>query len=310
LYEKSSLTLLNAIVARPMPNPERSRAVALAEVHAAVILFGFAGLFGKWVALPAVPLVLGRTIVAAAALAIVVAARRESRAPFDVRLAGNGAVLALHWTAFFAAIQISSVAIGLLGHASFPLFVLVLERMIHGLRWGRRELATGFLVTAGLVVLVPELSWTNRAVQGLALGLVAGFTFALLAVLNRRWAAARSAANVALWQNAWAALLLLPITLAAGDVPSITLRDAGALVALGVVCTAGAHTLFIASLRSVSAHTASVVAALEPVYGIALAWLLLGERPASRTLLGAALIVGAALLATRRAREADSVKLA
>jgi len=175
-------------------------------------------------------------------------------------------------------------------------------------RWGRRELATAVLVTTGLIALVPEFSWANRAVQGLALGLVAGFTFALLAVLNRRWAATRAATNVALWQNAWAAIVLLPIALAAGVAPSITPRDAGALLALGVVCTAGAHTLFIASLKSVSAHAASVVAALEPVYGIALAWALLDETPASRTWFGALLIVGAALVATQGARRADSVK--
>jgi predicted dehydrogenase len=60
-----------------------------------------------------------------------------------------------------------------------------------------------------------------------------------------------------------------------------------------------AHTLFIRSLRALSAHTASVVAALEPVYGIALALLLLGEMPPVRTLAGAVLIIGAALYATR-----------
>jgi drug/metabolite transporter (DMT)-like permease len=293
-----------------MPNSDRSRAVALAELHTAVVLFGFAGLFGKWIALTPVLLVLGRTIVAAATLAIIVAMRREERAPFDLRLAASGAVLALHWTAFFAAIQVSNVAIGLLGHASFPLFVLLLERIVGGRRWARRELTTAGLVTTGLVVLVPEFSWADRVVQGLALGLVAGFTFALLAVLNRRWAATRPATNVALWQNAWAALVLLPIAVATTAIPSITPRDAGALLALGVVCTAGAHTLFIASMRSVSAHTASVVAALEPVYGIGLAWLLLGEAPIARTWLGAALIVGAALVATQSAREADSVKSA
>ena len=70
------------------------------------------------------------------------------------------------------------------------------------------------------------------------------------------------------------------------------------LVVLGVVCTALAHTLFIRSLRVLSAHTASIVATLEPVYGIALAFLLLGEMPSARTLAGGALIVGAALLAT------------
>ena len=83
--------------------------------------------------------------------------------------------------------------------------------------------------------------------------------------------------------------------------PAITANDVLLLLALGILCTALAHTLFIGSLRRVSAHTASVVAALEPVYGIALAALLLGEVPSPRTLVGALLILGAALLATRRA---------
>jgi drug/metabolite transporter (DMT)-like permease len=85
-------------------------------------------------------------------------------------------------------------------------------------------------------------------------------------------------------------------------VPALNARDVGLLLALGVVCTAGAHTLFIASLRTVSAHTASVVAALEPVYGIALALLLLDEIPGGRTLAGATLLVAAALVASRRGR--------
>jgi hypothetical protein len=51
------------------------RATDLALVHAAVLLFGFAGLFGKWLALPAAVIVLGRTVVAAAALAAIALAR-------------------------------------------------------------------------------------------------------------------------------------------------------------------------------------------------------------------------------------------
>ena len=226
------------------------------------------------------------------------------RSPFDLRLAANGAVLALHWTAFFAAIQVSSVAIGLLGYASFPLFVLVLERALGGPRWRARQLAIAALVTLGLAVLVPEFSFGNRAAHGLAWAVLAGFTFALLAVLNRRFAATRSAIDVAFWQNAWAALALLPLAVIGGEVPLITARDAGALLVLGVVCTAGAHTLFIASLKRISTHTASVVAALEPVYGIALALLLQGEIPAPRTIAGAILIVGAAIVATRAKPEA------
>ena len=275
-----------------------NRSAALLSLHAAVLLFGFAGLFGKWLALPPPAIVLGRTLVAALALGALLGATRARRLAFDPRLIGNGIVLAVHWVAFFSAIQVANVAIGLLGFASFPLFVLLLERALLGRRWTAREALTAALVTLGLALLVPEFSLANRTVQGLLWGIGSGFTFALLAVLNRRYAADRPALDVAFWQNAWAAVALVPLALVAESPPIPTLRDAALLLTLGIVCTALAHTLFIAALKTVTAHTASVIAALEPVYGIALAGLLLGEQPTLRTLAGGVLIVGAALVAT------------
>ena len=277
-----------------------THARALAAVHVAVLLFGFAGLFGRWLDLSPVAIVLGRTAIAAAALGVVRWQAGVSRPRLDLRLVANGAVLALHCVAFFAAVQAAGVAIGLLGYASFPLFVLILERTMLGRRWSGREALTAIFVTAGIALLVPELSLGNRTVQGLAWGLVSGFTFALLAVLNRRHAAERGAVDLAFWQNLFAALVLLPF--AAGDATTfaaVTARDIGLLLVLGLFCTALAHALFIAALSGLTAHAASVVAALEPAYGIALAALLLGEWPGPRVLVGGALIVGAALVASK-----------
>jgi len=124
-----------------------THAAALVAVHAAVALFGFAGLFGKWLTLSPVAIVLGRTTVAAIALGILLLRARE-RAPFDVRLIANGVVLALHWLSFFAAIQESTVAVGLLGFASFPLFTLLAERAFLARRLRRRDGITVLLVTA------------------------------------------------------------------------------------------------------------------------------------------------------------------
>ncbi|HUH94840.1 MAG TPA: DMT family transporter [Casimicrobiaceae bacterium] len=287
----------------PIRSPP-SRGAALATLHLAVGLFGFAGLFGKWLALPAVTIVLGRTLVAALALAVLLRFKGEPAAltgeRFDGRLALNGAVLALHWVAFFQAIQVASVAVGLLGFASFPLFVLLLEaacrqRALRGGEW-----LTAALVAAGLVLVVPEFRWTNRTVQGLSWGVLSGFAFALLAVANRSLAARYRAGTIALWQNGCATACLLPPALFVAALPDV--RELLLLVILGVACTALAHTLFIGSLKALSAHTASVVAALEPVYGIVLAFALLGEAPPARTLGGAALIVAAALWATRAGR--------
>src|SRR5262245_1839118 len=154
-----------------------THATALVALHAAAVLFGFAGLFGKWLALSPVAIVLGRTAIAAMALGILRLRARE-RASFDVRLVGNGIVLGVHWLSFFAAIQVSTVAVGLLGFASFPLFTLLAERVFLARRLRRREAMTAVLVTAGLVLLVPELSLSNPTVQGLGWGIVSGFTFA------------------------------------------------------------------------------------------------------------------------------------
>ena len=281
--------------------PPVTHARALVAAHAAVMLFGFAGLFGRWLDLSPVAIVLGRSAIAACALAVARWQAGRERLPLDLRLVANGAVLALHWVAFFAAIQAAGVAIGLLGFASFPLFVLILERAMLGRRWSGGEAVTALCVIAGLALLVPEPSVSNQTVQGLAWGLVSGFTFALLAVLNRRYSAMRGAIDIAFWQNFFAALILLPF--AAGDsgaLGNIGARAIALLLILGLVCTALAHTLFISALSRLSAHTASIVAALEPVYGIALAALLLGEIPGVRIVMGGTLIVGAALVATRR----------
>jgi drug/metabolite transporter (DMT)-like permease len=123
--------------------------------------------------------------VASVALGLLAAARREPIGRLEATWLLNGGILALHWVTFFLAIQVSSVATGLLGYATFPLFTLLIER--RGRLWmvSAREWVTIALVIAGFVVLVPRLTWSDRTVQGLVLGTVSGVTFAWLALRNR-----------------------------------------------------------------------------------------------------------------------------
>jgi drug/metabolite transporter (DMT)-like permease len=274
---------------------------ALVALHAAVALFGLAGLFGKMLDLSPLTIVFGRTLVAAVALGLFAAARREPIGRLETTWLLNGGILALHWVTFFLAIQVSSVAVGLLGYATFPLFTLLIERRARVLTITAREWITVALVVAGFAVLVPRLAWSDRTVQGLALGTISGVTFAWLALRNRALLPTHNALGLAFWQNTWAAIwLMVVVAPLAETLETPTWEEVGALVTLGALCTALAHTLFIASLRGVSVHTASVVAALEPAYGIALAAWLLGEVPTMRQLAGAALLIAAAVVASRR----------
>ena len=284
-----------------------THAGALLALHAAVALFAMAGLFGKWLALSALVIVLGRTLVAAATLALAASLRREPVGRPASALVVNGAILALHWVTFFLAIQASSVAIGLLGYASFPLFVLLLERRGAQHAVTPREWTCAALVLAGFAVLVPRLAWSDANVQGLALGAVSGLTFAALAVRNRALLRERLPIGLAFWQNACAAGWVLVACMVVPDLVRMpTAAELVALVLLGAVCTALAHTLFIASLRRVTAQAASIVAGLEPVYGIAFAALLLAEVPGPREWAGAALLLAAAILASRRPAPASA----
>jgi hypothetical protein len=90
------------------------RVSALVSLHAAVLLFGLAGLFGKLIDLPAETIVFDRSGVAAAVLGMLLWRVPAGRRTFDWRMAVNGAALAVHWFAFFKAIQIANVATGLL----------------------------------------------------------------------------------------------------------------------------------------------------------------------------------------------------
>jgi len=286
----------------PHAPPHFSPRGALAACHVAVALFGFAGLFGKWIAWDSVAIVLGRTSVAAIVLVFFVRHRMGSLRVPPWGMVPNGVILAIHWVAFFAAIQVSTVAIGLLGYASFPLFVPWLERAMLGIAVTRRKIAGAALVAVGLIMLVPNFSWASHTVRGLAWGILSGFMFALMTVRTRKYAASRWSSEMALWQNAVAALCVLPIVLWQGGVGGpIDAAELGKVLLLGVICTALAHTLYAASLARLPASTVSVCAALEPVYGIALAIVLLNEIPDARTLFGAVLLVIAAIVASRRA---------
>lgn len=275
----------------------------LAEIHAAVLLFGLAGLFGKWLFLSPILIVLGRVVFAGAllgALVLLGRGRRTSRielrgdAPVFVLL---GLLLALHWVAFFRAIQVSSVAVGLLSYSSFPLFTAFLEPLINRERWEARSFLLSLGCLAGVVLIVPRFNPGNAVFQGVCWGVLSGLAFSVLAVLNRRLTSRHPALHIAFFEDASAALFLLPFVFVLR--PSLSGRDFLLLAVLGFVCTALAHTLFIRGMTGVSARTASIISSLEPAYGAALAFLFLGEAPAARTLAGGALIIGSSLLASR-----------
>lgn len=269
----------------------------LLALHCAVLLFGLAAVAGKYLQLPAVLLVAGRSGFAALALWIWLRLTGVGvGAGWRKGVLGCGLLLAIHWWTFFQSILVGSVATGLLGWASYPLFVAILEPWWFGEPRRAGDLWRAALVGAGIAVVAADRSG-QVSLLGLAWGLASGLSFAWLTLANRQQVGILQPAQLAFWQNAVSAACMLPWL----QLPHTMLAGQWlGLMALGVACTALAHSLFMLCLRQLPARLVSVTAALEVVYGVILAAWLLHEWPSLRVLLGISLILAATVWATRR----------
>lgn len=274
----------------------------LMQVHFAVLLFGVSGLFAKLLDLPSMTIVFFRVVFSGLFLLLVLSCSRSGVRLREKRQYGGlillGALLAVHWTSFYQSIKLSSVAVGLLTFSTFPVFVTFLEPLLTRERLKRSDVLAAGVTFAGVLLVVPGFRWESGAARGALLGIFSGLTYALLSLMNRRYAAEYSGLLIAFYEQSAAAVFLLPFCL--WSPPAVTGRDLLLLAVLGVVFTGAAHSLFISGLRRVRAQTAGIISCLEPVYGIFLAWLILGEVPSMRELFGGAVILGAVFYSTVR----------
>jgi drug/metabolite transporter (DMT)-like permease len=269
---------------------------SLFKIHAAVLLFGLAGLFGKWIELPPSLITWGRCAFAFGALFFLILFSKERfalcRTSHYFVFAALGLLLALHWRAFFYSIQISTVAVGLLTFSTFPVFTVFLEPLFfkEKVRW--TDIVAAIAAFGGIALIVPRFNMNDSITMGAVFGVLAGLSFAVLQTLNRKYVQIYSGRLITFYQTGVAAIALLPAgSFAVGFTPP----DMLLLVILGVLCTAVAHSLFISGLRSVKVRQASIIAGLEPVYGIAAAMLFLREMPSCKEICGGIVILATAM---------------
>ena len=277
----------------------------LISLHLAVLLFGVVGIFAKVVNLPSVIIVLGRVFFSSIFLFFFLFLRKQkillNRKEDYKWMIGAGVVLAAHWTCHMQSIQSSTVAIGTIAFSTFPLFVTFLEPYFFHEKLKAADVICAVVMLIGVIVMIPEFELSNSMTQGVLWGLGSAFTYAILGLLNRRFTSVYPAAQVSLYEQGTACVVLMPTLFLIK--PTITMQDMGMLMMLGVVFTALAHTLFINSLKSVKVKTAGIVSGLESVYSIIAAMLFLGEMPSLKEVIGGVIILGAVFYSTIKAAE-------
>ncbi|WP_371375048.1 DMT family transporter [Thalassotalea aquiviva] len=275
---------------------------ALASLHGAILLFALCALFGKWVDMNAQGIVFYRSLFAC--LSLVVFCLFSARSlrleyPMVVKLFASGALLAIHWWSFFYTIQVSTVTLGLITFACFPVFVALLQVFFEPPPSLIKPLFIAVLSALGVTVSI----WPSQSLvfqpDAIATGLLSALTFALLTLCNRQFSQRLSGTQIACYQNGFAALLLLPWVYNSTAWPELT--TFAQLLLMGIIFTALAHTLLIHSLKQLNAFIASISINLEPIYGIFAAFILLNEPIDRYIILGAGLVISTSFIALKPA---------
>lgn len=194
--------------------------------------------------------------------------------------------------------------IGAIANSMTVLFTALIAFLVYGDRIGPRRavaLVAGF---AGVVVLASgKTQGANVGAAALA-GTAASLCYGFAVNFTKRWLADVPPLAAVAGTLSCAAIMLAPFAFVAWPAVSPPLGSWLSAITLGVLCTGIAYGLFFHLIQRVSASRASTNTYLVPIFGVAWAWLLLGETPTATMLIAAALILGSVIVSQREAQAA------
>jgi len=255
---------------------------AYLQLHLAVFLFGFTGVLGDIISLDATMLVWHRMWMTAIMMFIYVWFIKKWKvlgAVETLKIAGVSLAIVIHWILFYASIKLASVSVAMICLSSITLFTALLEPIILKKSFSKIELLFSILVIVGVYFMADD---QKHQIVGILVGLASAFFSALFTVLNKQLVDRYDSRLLSLYELSAGFLLLtllLPVTSFFIPVTSYfpTSTDWFYLFLLSFFCTVVAFNLSLSSLRFLSPFTVNLAINLEPVYGIALAFVLLKE---------------------------------
>ncbi len=271
---------------------------AFLQLHIAVFLAGFTGIFGVLIRLNEGLLVWYRMLLTAATMwgLFYFTGRLEKIPARDkLGLAGLGILVALHWVCFYGSVKYANVSVALVCFSAVGFFTALLEPLLKGKKINGVEMLLGLMVMAGIYII---FRFDPRYKTGIILGVTCALLLAVTVILLRTFLQRINPETVLTWQLSGGFLLLsalMPVYLHFFPVTSLLpgTMDWLWLLLLSWVCSVWAFQLSTRALQKLTAFTVNLSFNLEPVYGILLAFLIFREN----TELGASFFAGLALIA-------------
>ncbi|HEX8563300.1 MAG TPA: DMT family transporter [Flavobacterium sp.] len=251
------------------------------NLHLIVFIWGFTAVLGELISVREASLVWYRMLFASIFLFLfLLITKRPFILPLKAvaKLVFVGMLIAIHWIFFFRAINISNVSITLAMFSVGSFFAAVLEPFFYKRKMLWYEVFFGLIIIAGLFMIMQV---EIRYLEGIVSALFSVFMGVLFTLFNGKLTQQHDPTVITLYEFL-AGFLFVTIYLAidAKFTPEffdVSGKDWILILVLASVCTAYAFTASVAVMRKLTPYTVMLTTNLEPVYGIILAYFIIGE---------------------------------
>jgi len=269
------------------------------KLHLIILIWGFTGILGALIAIPALDLVTYRIFIASICFFVILKFSGSSRLNRKdaLQLLGVGLLVGSHWILFFGAVKVGGASIGMIGLSTGAFWSALIAPKFTKMPLSTLEIVLGIVVVCALVYIFRAESKNGL---GLILSVGAGLLAAVFSHCNGQLIKRLSQQVIAFYEMVGALVacllalflreLLFPTNVTFLEVPS--LNDIGYLLLLALVCTVYPYLASIELLKRLSVFTANLTVNLEPVYGMVLAALILKEH----LILTTAFYIGASVI--------------
>ncbi|TRX36412.1 DMT family transporter [Flavobacterium sp. ZT3R18] len=267
------------------------------SLHFIVFIWGFTAILGALITIDSDFLVWYRMFFAAVFIAVFIGIKKKSfrvSPKSFLKLIVVGLLIALHWIFFFEAIKISTVSITLSVFSLGAFFASLLEPLFFGRRILWYEVFFGMIIIAGLgLIMQVEIHYLN----GMVLALVSIILGVLFTLMNGKLIKDHDPSVISFYEFLAGFFFITIYFLFQGKFTSdffvMTTKNWILILILASVCTAYAFTASVMVMRQLSPYTVMLTTNLEPVYGIVLAFFIIGgkEKMSTAFYIGAVIIV-------------------
>ena len=224
--------------------------------------------------------------------------RSLTRRDLGLGLAMGGVGYALQSGLYFAALERIDASLLSLVLYTFPAMVAAAAVILGRERLDGRRVTALLLASGGLALVVAGAGAGSLEAGGALLGLAAAVAYTTYILVGEGIARRTAPYLLATLVCTGAAASLTGGAALLGELRpgDVTAAGWGWMACIAVVSTVGAISLFFAGLRRAGPTTASILATIEPVVTVALAFLVFSETLAPVQLAGGALVVCAVLV--------------